>query len=87
MWLLRLAIIQKRTRSPVMAYMEFRSATKIGLSLPSGIMELRPLVLAWNTPSITCVFSASLYEESVTFTRKSSHAISSRVSMASIFSG
>ena len=87
MWLRLRAIMQKRTLSPLSADMEFRSATNMGLSLPSGVMLLRPLAFAWKVPSMTCVLSASLYDESETFTRKSSHAMSSMMSMASIFMG
>ena len=86
-WFLRRAMHEKRTRSPLSAHIELRSATKIGLSLPSGVMVFLPLVLRRKTPSCTCPFWLSWYELSDTFVMKSSHAISSIMSMASIFSG
>ena len=83
----RRAIYDTFTLSPSIADIELRSATNTGVPPSLGMNELRPLALRRNVPSCTCVFMFRRYEFSLTFERKSSHAISSITSMASILRG
>ena len=83
----RRAIMVTLTRSPFSANSELRSATNTGLSEPSGINEFLPLALRMNVPSVTCPCKFRRYFPSPSFARKSSQVMSSRMSMASIFTG
>ena len=86
-WFLRRAMRVNCTLSPVRANMEFLSATKIGAAPSSGMTVFLPFGLRWKVPSCTCPFMFSWYALSPFLTRKSSHAISSITSTASIFAG
>ena len=84
---LRLAVRDIFTLSPCMACPDFRSAMKIGSLPSSGTKEFFPLLFRWKVPvrmmpwlfSLRCPFSITC--------RKSSSAISFRMSTQSIFSG
>ena len=84
---LRLAVSDTLTLSPCMACPESRSAMKIGSLPSSGTNEFFPLLFRWKVPvrmipwlfSLKCPFSITW--------RKSSSAISFRMSTQSIFNG